>query len=42
MTIFTDQYEFAVTLLLLSDEVRFVPLDEKPDEDVYDRLTARS
>lgn len=42
MTIFADQYEFAVTLLLLSDEVRFVPLDEEPDEDVYDRMTARS
>lgn len=42
MTIFADQYEFAVTLLLLSDEVRFVPIDEEPDEDVYDRMTARS
>jgi hypothetical protein len=37
MTIFADQYEFAITLLVLSDEVGPV-LDEEPVKDAFDRF----
>jgi hypothetical protein len=42
MTIFAEQYDFAVTLLLLQNRDRFVPLESEPEEDAYDRLTAQS
>ena len=37
MTIFAEQYDFAVTLLLLEDRVGWVPAEE-PEEDTYDRF----
>lgn len=41
MTIFAEQYDFAVTLLLLSNEVR--PLwDAEREEDTYERFMRRS
>ena len=42
MTIFAEQYDFAVTLLLLEDSYGYTQLDSEPEEDVYDRFTARS
>lgn len=42
MTVFAEQYDFAVTLLLLEDRDRFVPLEAESEEDVYDRFNARS
>ena len=38
MTIFAEQYDFAVTLLLLENEYRYVQLDREPEEDVSDRF----
>ena len=40
MTIFAEQYDFTVTLLLLADEVRPF-MDAEPEEDVFDRFMAR-
>lgn len=40
MTIFAEQYEFAITLLLLPDERRYGAVDEEPEEDVFDRFTS--
>ena len=40
MTIFAEQNEFAVTLLLLPDERRHGAGDEEPEEDVFDRFTS--
>jgi hypothetical protein len=42
MTIFAEQYDFAITLLLLEDRDYTVQLDGDPEEDVYDRFAARS
>jgi hypothetical protein len=42
MTIFAEQYDFAVTLLLLENRHGYMQLDAEPDEDVYDRLTSRA
>jgi hypothetical protein len=38
MTIFAEQYDFAVTLLLLEKRDGYVRLDAEPEEDVYDRF----
>ncbi|MER2266075.1 ImmA/IrrE family metallo-endopeptidase [Methylobacterium oxalidis] len=40
MTIVAEQYDFAVTLLLLPDEPRYAALDAEPEQDVFDRFTA--
>jgi hypothetical protein len=40
MTIFAEQYDFAVTLLLLENRGGYVRLAAEPEEDVYDRLTS--
>jgi len=40
MTIFAEQYEFAVTLLLLPDERRYGAVDEEAEEDVFERFTS--
>jgi IrrE N-terminal-like domain len=42
MTIFAEQYDFAVTLLLLENRHSYVQLDAEPDEDVYDRFTSQA
>jgi hypothetical protein len=41
MTVFAEQYDFAITLLLLEDRDRFVPIASETDEDVYDHFTSR-
>jgi hypothetical protein len=41
MTIFAEQYDFAITLLLLEDRDRFLPIVSESEEEVYDRFTAR-
>jgi hypothetical protein len=38
MTIFSEQYDFTVTLLLLEDRGRYVRLEPAPEEDTYDRF----
>lgn len=40
MTIFAEQYDFAVTLLLLENLSGYVRFDDEPEEDVYDRFTS--
>jgi hypothetical protein len=40
MTIFADQYDFAVSLLMLADDAPPIWHDEESEEDVYDRFTA--
>lgn len=39
MTIFSEKYDFVVSLLLLEDQDRFIPLEAPPDDDTYDRFT---
>ena len=42
MTVFSEQYDFTITLLLLEDRGPYVQLDSDPEEDTYDRfLTQR-
>jgi IrrE N-terminal-like domain len=38
MTIFSEQYDFTVTLLLLEDRDRYIPLESEPELDTYDRF----
>jgi hypothetical protein len=38
MTIFSEQYDFTITLLLLENQDRYVPI-EQPEEDTFDRFT---
>jgi len=38
MTIFSENYDFVVTLLLLEDQPRYIPEDADPEEDTYDRF----
>jgi hypothetical protein len=42
MTIFAEQYDFAVTLLLLEKRYGYTKLDMEPEEDVYDRFSSRA
>jgi hypothetical protein len=42
MTIFAEQYDFAVTLLLLENRHGYVQLDQEPVEDAYDRFTSQT
>jgi hypothetical protein len=42
MTIFAEQYDFAVTLLLLENRYGYVQLDREPVEHVYDRFTSQT
>ena len=41
MTIFSEQYDFTITLLLLEDRDRYVQLEPDPEEDTYDRFMSR-
>jgi hypothetical protein len=41
MTIFSEQYDFTITLLLLEDRDRYVRLEPDPGEDTYDRFMSR-
>ena len=40
MTIFADQYDFAVSLLMLADDAPPIWHDEESEQDMYDRFTA--
>lgn len=40
MTVFSEQYDFVVSLLLLSDERGYRFGEAEPEEDVFDRFTA--
>lgn len=40
MTIFAEQYDFAVTLLLLPNERRYAALDADSEEDLFDRFAS--
>jgi hypothetical protein len=40
MTIFADQYDFAVSLLMLADDAPSIWHDEESEHDVYDRFMA--
>jgi hypothetical protein len=42
MTIFAEQYDFAVTLLLLENRDGYMHLHREPEEDVYDRFTSHN
>jgi hypothetical protein len=43
MTIVAEQYDFAITLLLLADRDHFAPVAFEPEEpDTYDRFVTRS
>jgi hypothetical protein len=42
MTIFADQYDFVVTLLLLAQDAAAIWHGEEVEEDVYDRVAAHS
>jgi hypothetical protein len=42
MTIFAEQYDFAVTLLLLENQCRYTQLDREAEEDVFDRFSSRA
>lgn len=42
MTIFAEQYDFAVTLLLLENQYRYIQLDQEPEEDVFDRFSSQA
>ena len=37
MTIFSEQYDFTISLLLLEDRDRYIPI-EQPEEDTFDRF----
>lgn len=41
MTIFSEQYDFAITLLLLEDRDRYVALEPEGEPDTYDRFMGR-
>jgi hypothetical protein len=38
MTVFSEQYDFTISLLLLEDRDRYVQLEPDPEEDTYDRF----
>lgn len=40
MTIFSQQYDFVISLLQLESRERYVVLEREPEEDTYDRLVA--
>jgi len=40
MTIFSEQYEFAISLLLLHDREGNIQVDAEPEEDVFDRFAS--
>ena len=38
MTIFAEQYDFAISLLLLENRDHYIPIEEEPEEDAYDHI----
>ncbi len=41
MTVFSEQYDFTITVLLLEDRDRYIQLEPDPEEDTYDRFTSQ-
>jgi hypothetical protein len=41
MTIFSEQYDFTITILLLEDRDRYIQLEPDLGEDTYDRFTSQ-
>jgi len=41
MTVFAEQYDFVITLLLLSNDVRYDQFETEGEEDTYDRFVSR-
>jgi hypothetical protein len=41
MTIFSEQYDFTLTLLLLEDRDRYIPLESESEPDTYDRFMSQ-
>ena len=41
MTIYSEQYDFTISLLLLEDRDRYFQLEPDPEEDTYDRFTSQ-
>lgn len=42
MTVFAEQYDFVISLLLLSNEVRYDQWEPEPEPDTYDRFVSRA
>jgi hypothetical protein len=42
MTIFSEQYDFTITLLLLENRGRYIQLEADPEEDTYDRFVTHT
>jgi hypothetical protein len=42
MTIFAEQYDFAVSLLLLDDTRPFAPFEAEAELDTYDKMVPES
>lgn len=40
MTVFAEQYDFVISLLLLSNEVRYDQIDAEREQDTYDRFAS--
>jgi hypothetical protein len=40
MTIFSEQYDFTITLLLFEDRDRYIQLEPDPEQDTYDRFVS--
>jgi hypothetical protein len=41
MTIFSEQYDSTITLLLLEDRDRYIPIEPDPEEDTYEQFMRR-
>lgn len=39
MAVFAEQYDFVISLLLLENRDRYIPLEEEPEEDAYDCIS---
>ena len=39
MTLFSERYDFVISLLLLEDQDRYIPLEALPEEDTYEHFT---
>jgi hypothetical protein len=42
MTVFAEQYDFAISLLVLEDSAPSFSYDTEPEQDTYDRMTLTS
>jgi hypothetical protein len=42
MTVLAEQYDFAVSLLLLEDDRPFVSFESEDEQDIFDRISPQS